>query len=305
MTMSLFKQLVLTYAILQTTTAFSYIKKHIHITPIIIWEGQEILQHNVSSIEQFRKSLGYAPILHFISPDYFKAREHKKNRIKAASILGAIKAGDHVGVYYRPELCKKIRCIKKSRKNNLQTDSEIIINTSEKLIEKFGIKTSKFLFLENQYFSKSNLEIFEKIGYLDIYGPTNPSLLSLRKSFAANYNLEELISNYYMNLKQSPAKSTPKKSVIDQVDEIKAEKSKLTIHPINGGMVDINTDDQIFNALSEQWYQQAIDSSDDVFEAKVIFHQESAAHFLPRIKLLLRRIYDYASEKQLLVSYGP
>lgn len=108
-----------------------------------------------------------------------------------------------------------------------------------------------------------------------------------------------------MNLKQSPAKSTPKKSVIDQVDEIKAEKSKLTIHPINGGMVDINTDDQIFNALSEQWYQQAIDSSDDVFEAKVIFHQESAAHFLPRIKRLLRRIYDYASEKQLLVSYGP
>lgn len=302
--MFVFYKLILLTALLHATIATSYVRAQLQITPIIIWQGQEVFQHNINAIQTFRKSIGYAPIFHFINPKYFKPDDDQNNRIITASILSTIRAGDHVGIYYNQSICIQIDCRDDLGQKNLQMEAKKIINFSEKVFKKMGINSSKAIFLENQSFQPSQIELFERMGYLHIYGPINPSLLAIRKSYTPITNYEETAQ--YFDAKESILLPTELKKNPDiGQHKIEVQKPALTIHPINGGIIDINTDEQIFTTLSEQWYQLETSGSEKIFRANLIFHQETAAHFFPRLKLLFRRIYDYASERRLKVIYKP
>ncbi len=301
--MNRFYLLILVTSILHATNATSYIRAHIQITPIIIWQGQDIFQHNINAIHAFRKSIGYAPLFHFINPVYF-TDDPKHNHIKAASILSAIRSGDQVGIYYNPSICQQIDCNDTLADRDSQAETRNIINHSEKLLQKFGINSSRAIFLENRYFKPSQIGLFEKMGYLDIYGPTNPSLLALRTSNALIANFDETAQ--YFDAKSDISIPTEINQTKDEGNHATVvQKPPLTIHPINGGIIDINTDEQIFTTFIEQWYQNESSGLEKIFRANLIFHQETAAHFFPRIKLLFRRLYDYAREQRLQVKYKP
>ena len=281
------------------------------ITLGIIWEGQDLLTHNLQALRDIKKQLRNIPIIQFLNPAYFTKRKAKSDQT-SDKIKKVVSKDDIIGLHLHPwrSFTKKSGVLFRDTPTfwgnkgtdpdqnkewghevplSIYTEAEIVrmINHGKKIFSQNGIKQPE-VFMAGGWMAAPH--VLAAVRESGILYDASAIAIGITKNRLNHFPLYGWLKNIWGSIKPpfQPFSSQTERGELGQV-------------VLNGGIPDYNSSKDIVNRFSEM-LKSSNSKQNSWLHFQVAIYQETAWDTKRSLLTTIKRLKQYASKNDVLLN---
>ena len=280
----------------------------VYVNVSVDWEGREVSEENIKSMESFRQKFPHVPLLHFLNAAYFTKEGADAEQTKS-QIRRVINKDDELGLHIHAW-----KSLVKAAGVEYRSSPSWSRRGEENCEGECGHGVPLWAYKEKELrkIISFSLDVLEGAGFGRAQSFRSGGWMSSRKVLKAltaeGIKLDasavprEFLASSQPVITRWVDEIWPGVNKISQPYLVRTEEGEITEFPNNGCLADYMTGRMMLSVFKDNIRLWSLDKDKDIF-VSIGFHHETASYYLPQLERALELIEAYVSVVKAPMEY--